>query len=66
MGRGMTPPTDLRIAIALEAAQNFQLVARDYVSGDNNLRAFQRDAQSLMDALAAMGVVSTRPASHAR
>ncbi len=62
----MTPPTDLRIAIALQAAQYFHHVATGYVSGDSSLRAFQRDGQALADALAAIGFAASRQVSHAR
>lgn len=57
---GMQPPPDSRIAFALMASRHFEDVAKGYVVGEESLRSFQRDAQSLANALAVMGIRPTR------
>ena len=54
----MSKPTPSQIADAIRAARHFQFVANGRMKGENSVKAFQRDAQALADALAEMGFVS--------
>ena len=54
----MPKPTETQIAAAIRATRHFQFVAHGRMAGTNSVAAFQREAQLLADALAAMGFMA--------
>jgi hypothetical protein len=51
----LSPHLAAKVGAAIKAARHFQFVAHGHLTGNNSPAAFERDAQNLTYALAALG-----------